>query len=1114
MNGDLLLNSPSKTRLSYEAFDASLWFPVKKVCKQFKVGSNQLEDFKTIIKDDEELPLENTDLLKKQSVAESTTSPTNDSCHVLEEYTFYVFDTRKYSISNDNTANKTSWNTLQRDLKVHAEKTFSEFIFDSKRDWGSKTKKTTSICEHKKCFMRCKYAYIKNRLNYQMKRHTNSTSSENYKMSSTNGGRKLHSQKKGHQGCYRRSSSAFRLDNICDCAPFTIFNNDHCFFMISPKLQHKHTNHPKTIDFSGSSNLSKEIAKSREVMGYATKSSASQATGVKSLHNISKTRQAMKNAGKKDRAVCFDCNINQKELQQIHTVEELLPLFKYHNCRLLHLQFVQEKDSNGKWTKREVIGSLNDQDKNLSTLSENNYQESNDEIASWINETNPGNNLSSKESNTEMVKKEDLICIAWMNIEMGLLAKANPYSIGIDCTHKIVNIDNLSHLTVTTKDALGNTVVILRMWVPNQKQWMFRFVLRVVIPEMIGKDYCEKVNTIITDGDQQLIQIVDESKKYLYKNACRKRCSWHVIDRLYHSKYKCQVACKGKHFKNKYLKEWFIRVLQYWMYCWHKPTGGYYTMEDVTVSKAILRKFLNSDDLKEVFPRSSIQSLIEYFNDVVGNEKDTAFYNFLDVFDLEVYSNSAHEGTNSGIKNCSDGVTPTGSLGTSTQKIASHDNLRFTERNKTVTMGYRNKEKLDEFDECTRSTSGILREQMHATSLVTACSFHSESNTFYVVRPNNIHTNEDTRKERFKKRRKTTSSNESSNSTTTVRSKKSLENKKLSLWKTKELEEKLHSSNDDISQHTTKLKNKFCVPVIYSAFKVKLSYDDNDQSWYLNCSCCFGKRFGGPCVDEFFVYNNYLKHCRVKKFNHHQVSCVHWSMYSYLMSRYKTEDVEDMNCLEKQNLKFFRQYNPNERKGTILIFDENELSDNGDTIQQKLPYYIIEQQRDFVDENGDSAISWDSKNVCKRIMNYDESFVKECMKQYSDSFEATVNSSKYKVTLSQSQDPGWVVYDDNNDEDVNGNNEIFHDIIDGNTNNTAAIEANLRKSFYEVFNMYDMADGNNFSIASKAIADMKIKLREEYIANYGDDNLIRKSSGTSFPNRKTGNNRKDMITRR
>ena len=32
------------------------------------------------------------------------------------------------------------------------------------------------------------------------------------------------------------------------------------------------------------------------------------------------------------------------------------------------------------------------------------------------------------------------------------------------------------------------------------------------------------------------------------------------------------------------------------------------------------------------------------------------FYNFLEVFDFEVYYNSAHEGTNSAIKNCSDAV--------------------------------------------------------------------------------------------------------------------------------------------------------------------------------------------------------------------------------------------------------------------------------------------------------------------------------------------------------------------------------------------------------------------------------------------------------------------------
>ena len=176
------------------------------------------------------------------------------------------------------------------------------------------------------------------------------------------------------------------------------------------------------------------------------------------------------------------------------------------------------------------------------------------------------------------------------------------------------------------------------------------------------------------------------------------------------------------------------------MYTWVRPGGGCYTKEEVLVSKSLLMKLLNSNEMKKKFSTDSLVLIKKYVRDVISNEKDTAFYNFLDVFDFELYSNSSHEGTNNAIKHMSDPVLPTESLGTSTNKLAKHDKQLFVERNEFAKNEF-NKKKLwtTSWNALTTRAAEIIQNENSKIDMVQACTFVAEDSAIYIYRPNDIH---------------------------------------------------------------------------------------------------------------------------------------------------------------------------------------------------------------------------------------------------------------------------------------------------------------------------------------------------------------------------------------
>jgi hypothetical protein len=91
------------------------------------------------------------------------------------------------------------------------------------------------------------------------------------------------------------------------------------------------------------------------------------------------------------------------------------------------------------------------------------------DISQWVEEYGP----SKQEKNNN---NGHAVCISWCLEDQYLLMMSFGHTIHIDATHKVTNISNLMLLTISIQDRFGKACVVARFWIPNQKQWLFRYI--------------------------------------------------------------------------------------------------------------------------------------------------------------------------------------------------------------------------------------------------------------------------------------------------------------------------------------------------------------------------------------------------------------------------------------------------------------------------------------------------------------------------------------------------------------------------------------------------------------------------------------------------------------
>ena len=163
-----------------------------------------------------------------------------------------------------------------------------------------------------------------------------------------------------------------------------------------------------------------------------------------------------------------------------------------------------------------------------------------------------------------------------------------------------------------------------------------------------------RVRVILTDGDAQETAQLDAAINAYYPTVLRSRCGWHIVDRGW------RRHCPGvKSVKKKHESQFLIivSIIKTWKYSWMK--GGCESEEEHRLSKLLLRNYLHSQKVLDVCGEVCLTRIREFVRDYIEPyEGNFCFHRRIGIRHFDVYTSSAHEGTNNGMKNCSAPVLP------------------------------------------------------------------------------------------------------------------------------------------------------------------------------------------------------------------------------------------------------------------------------------------------------------------------------------------------------------------------------------------------------------------------------------------------------------------------
>ena len=111
------------------------------------------------------------------------------------------------------------------------------------------------------------------------------------------------------------------------------------------------------------------------------------------------------------------------------------------------------------------------------------------------------------------------------------------------------------------------------------------------------------------------------------------------------------------------------RVIYRWMFSWSQPMYCT-TKQEYEISKAIFLIYIQSEAAIGAIGSAHSESILQFVrHHVFPHETSFAYYTHHDVFHMEVHTNTAHGGTNNGIKHCSVPIRPQNTIDRAARKL-------------------------------------------------------------------------------------------------------------------------------------------------------------------------------------------------------------------------------------------------------------------------------------------------------------------------------------------------------------------------------------------------------------------------------------------------------------
>ena len=181
------------------------------------------------------------------------------------------------------------------------------------------------------------------------------------------------------------------------------------------------------------------------------------------------------------------------------------------------------------------------------------------------------------------------IACAWISNKEKRMSRLLPYVLKVDVTEG-TNKESRPLLTASIRTGFGKYIIILRMFLRDQRQATFRWVFSWAIQKLLGEEWVGHIKAIITDGDSHEITEVEEACKQFIPDCFRIRCGWHIIHKGWTRH--CAFANAIPSQKTREYKLFCYTVKQ-WCYTMMYPKFCE-TREELHISKCLLLAYVHS----------------------------------------------------------------------------------------------------------------------------------------------------------------------------------------------------------------------------------------------------------------------------------------------------------------------------------------------------------------------------------------------------------------------------------------------------------------------------------------------------------------------------------------
>ena len=267
-----------------------------------------------------------------------------------------------------------------------------------------------------------------------------------------------------------------------------------------------------------------------------------------------------------------------------------------------------------------------------------------------------------------------MLAVAWISKEELRLMYLYPEVLFMDVTSD-TNKEKRPLFTVTGRTAQGKMFTILRAFMPNEKSWIFNWIFSVVFKNTFEERLIKRVVYVLTDGDPQEYQQLDNAINEFFPQARRGRCGYHLCTKTFET-HGPNLGKKDQ--KKNHLKHYHMGIIKAWVYSWMKDHCE--TIEEYHCSKMLLEAYLNSNTILNDVGEEYVTTVKKVIREKIEPHKKHFLFchrNNLRAFDE--YSNSAHEGTNAGLKYCSMKAVPTLNVDSASKRLSDYGILKYDE---------------------------------------------------------------------------------------------------------------------------------------------------------------------------------------------------------------------------------------------------------------------------------------------------------------------------------------------------------------------------------------------------------------------------------------------------